>query len=401
MHPDGNENDGGDGLAGKSIVCSWETYQPSKPNRILICEGVVTACALTDKSHCVVAGTDDGTVVLWDLREGRGAHITELCEKIGMDNVPLRSPTYTTSHLSFGSGAHSSRVVSICIGGGGVNSIDDRGMMTTWFISEVKKGQEEGVEVDLGLGVSGELKLIQSRTAWVTENAIKQADANYLSDGGGDTPGWGSGFGPEVTGMFTFNEGSRSNFFLVARPGGKVLLCDKFSGVVKPYASRSFGNVGGVSFNKFVEGVFLVARADGSVELYRGEDFGVVMRWGSECWGGAPGEPSGGEDFTAEWSPHRPALFYVYRGGRVYYVDLMEDDGAVGMEGGQRLEEGVYMMGITKGSKNVGKVAMVGGGDGGVLAMRYVCEELVTEVERLSEEGELEWMKEWVEGVTY
>jgi hypothetical protein len=90
VHPDGSENGGGDALAGKSIICCWETYQPSKPNRILICEGLVTACALTDKSHCVVAGTDDGTVVLWDLREGRGAHITELCEKIGMDNVPLR-----------------------------------------------------------------------------------------------------------------------------------------------------------------------------------------------------------------------------------------------------------------------------------------------------------------------
>ncbi|GMI07382.1 hypothetical protein TrRE_jg11024 [Triparma retinervis] len=316
---------------------------------------------------------------------------------LGRSTAAVLSPTYTTSHLTFGSGAHSSKVVSVCVGGGGINSIDDRGMMTTWFISEVKRGQEEVGEVDLGLGVSGGLKLTQSRTAWVTENGIKQADANYLSEGGGETSGWGSSFGPEVTGMYTFNEGSRNNFFLVARPGGKVLLCDKFSGVVKPYASGGFGNVGGVSFNKFVEGAFLVARADGSIELYRGEDFGVVMRWGAECWGGA----DEGEGFSVEWSPHRPALFYVYAAGRVFYVDLMEDDCGVGIEGGQNLEEGVGMMGITKGSKNVGKVAMVGGGDGGVLAMRYVCEEMVTEVERLSEESELDWMKEWVDGVTY
>ena len=233
VHPDSGK-EGGNELTGKSIICSWETYQPSKPSRILVCEGVVTACALTDKSHVIVAGTDDGVVIMWDLREGRGAHIK---------NVPLKIPSYSTSHLSFGSGAHSSKVVCLCVGDGGanVNSIDDRGMMTTWFISEAKaEAGGVGGDIDLGLGVGGGLKLTQSRTVWVTENGMRQVELNYLSEDGR------MGFGPEVTGMWTFLEGARNNYFLVARGGGKMLLCDKFSGIVKPYASEGLGDVGGV-----------------------------------------------------------------------------------------------------------------------------------------------------------
>ena len=168
-------------------------------------------------------------------------------------------------------------------------------------------------------------------------------------------------------------------------------LYDNITPIIRHFAHRSFNN--------FVEGVFLVARADESVEMYSGSEFGVVMKGGSECWGGKLGD--GG--FSVEWSPHRPALFYVYRGGRAYYVDLMEDDGGAGVEGGQDMGMGgsVKFLGVTKGSKNVGKVAMIGGGDGGVLGMRTVCEEMVTEVERLSDDSELDWMKDWVESVTF
>lgn len=306
VHPSPASGEVKDDLAGRSIICAWETYQPSKPSKILICDGVTTACVLTDKSHIVVCGTAEGVICLWDLREGRRLHITELSKSMGIPNTPLRYPSYSTSHLTFGHMPHSSSIVGLAVSSAQLTSIDDRGMLTTWFISETKGGKDGGgdedVDADHGLGVSAGLKITQSRASWVSEAGLREVELNYLSVNAGSKDG-GNAVGPEVTGMWDFPEGFHSNLFVVAKHGGRVLLCERFSGVVKPYFTESLGSsVTSVSMSKFVEGVFLVARDDRSVEVYRSTDSGVIMRWGAECWGA---ETSSNGPIDVEWSAQR------------------------------------------------------------------------------------------------
>ena len=83
----------------------------------------------------------------------------------------------------------------------------------------------------------------------------------------------------------------------------------------------------------------------------------------------------------------------------------MENDMCVGVEDGQSLlerENGeIGCFAVTKGSKNLGKVMLVGGGDSGIIGMRCICDQLVTKVSSLSDEDELEWIRQWCECNVY
>ena len=159
-------------------------------------------------------------------------------------------------------------------------------------------------------------------------------------------------------------------------------------------------DVSSVSFSKFLDGVFLVGRKDGGVEMFRKDDDGVVMRWEGASWNV---DGQGVNSISVQWSYHRPAVFYVLVGDRLFYVDLMDNDVSAGIECGQDLgplRGKIATFATTKGSKRVGDVWLVFGGEDGV-GMRALSDDMVQEVSTLSDENELEWTKLWLASAVF
>uniref|UniRef100_A0A9L0I400 WD repeat domain 60 n=2 Tax=Equus asinus TaxID=9793 RepID=A0A9L0I400_EQUAS len=66
-------------LDDKYVLCVWDIWQPSGPQKVLICESKVTCCCFSPfKAFLLFAGTMHGSVVLWDLRED--SQDTSVCE---------------------------------------------------------------------------------------------------------------------------------------------------------------------------------------------------------------------------------------------------------------------------------------------------------------------------------
>ncbi|ELK19037.1 WD repeat-containing protein 60 [Pteropus alecto] len=102
-------------LDSRYVLCVWDIWQPSGPQKILVCESEVTCCCLSPfKAFLLFAGTAHGSVVVWDLREDSRLHrylrLSDCC-------WTFRMATFSTemSGLSF----H-------------VASLDESGVLNVW-----------------------------------------------------------------------------------------------------------------------------------------------------------------------------------------------------------------------------------------------------------------------------
>ncbi|MED6292349.1 hypothetical protein CHARACLAT_032939 [Characodon lateralis] len=77
-----------------TVVCVWNIWEPSRPQKILLYESEVQCCCFSPgKSTLVFAGTPVGSVVLWDLREHASSHYRLT---IGEAEWTFRHPTFST-----------------------------------------------------------------------------------------------------------------------------------------------------------------------------------------------------------------------------------------------------------------------------------------------------------------
>ncbi|ELK37998.1 WD repeat-containing protein 60 [Myotis davidii] len=59
----------------RHLLCVWDIWQPSGPQKVLVCESQVTCCCLSPfKAFLLFAGTVHGSVIVWDLREDSRMH---------------------------------------------------------------------------------------------------------------------------------------------------------------------------------------------------------------------------------------------------------------------------------------------------------------------------------------
>uniref|UniRef100_A0A8D0H071 Dynein 2 intermediate chain 1 n=1 Tax=Sphenodon punctatus TaxID=8508 RepID=A0A8D0H071_SPHPU len=81
-------------LDSKYLLCAWNVWQPSSPQKVLVCESEVTCCCFSpSKATLVFAGTIDGSVLVWDLREDARMH---LCMTLNETDWVFRSTTFST-----------------------------------------------------------------------------------------------------------------------------------------------------------------------------------------------------------------------------------------------------------------------------------------------------------------
>ncbi|XP_040840288.1 cytoplasmic dynein 2 intermediate chain 1 isoform X2 [Ochotona curzoniae] len=317
-------------LDGRYLLCVWDIWQPSGPQKVLICESKVTCCCFSPvKAFLLFAGTAHGSVVVWDLREDcRIHHYVKLSDCFWT----FRTPTFSTDGI-LTSVSHQSPVqavepisVSACKKVSSVlspfstqeemlglsfhiASLDESGVLNVWVVVELPKADIAGSISDLGLLPGGRIKLVHS--------AAIQLGAS-LSHRGSDF--WGT----TQTLNIKFLP-SDPNHFIVGTDLGLVSHGTRQDLKVSPKLFKSQQNgirpvkVNVIDFSPFGEPIFLAGCSDGSIRLHQLTSEHPLAQW--------DGSTDGRAVTSLHWSPTRPAVFLVQdEASRVYIWDLLESD---------------------------------------------------------------------------
>ncbi|XP_051559908.1 cytoplasmic dynein 2 intermediate chain 1-like isoform X2 [Myxocyprinus asiaticus] len=314
-------------LNSETVICVWNIWEPSRPQKILLYESEVMCCCFSPgKVTLVFAGTSVGSVVVWDLREHSGTHCNLV---VGKEDWTLRYPTFSTDAVLSGVG-HLSPVVSIepvlSTGETGSNSIltadieeslglsfqlgslDENGVLTLWVVVELPKGNDSGSQTDLGLRPGGKVKLLHSSSLQTTEKSLQHI----------------IGCGPPLSLQLKFLP-SDSNHYFVGTNMGLVRHGTRHSLKVLPKFYRSqFDSckpveVTTLDFSPSGEPFFLVGCSDGTVRLHSVLRETPLMEW-SGCSICTP-------ILSVQWSQTRPAVFCVLDAASDLHIwDLTEKD---------------------------------------------------------------------------
>lgn len=315
-------------LDSETVVCVWNIWEPSRPQKVLLYESEVRCCCFSPgKVTLVFAGTAVGSVVIWDLREHSGSHSNL---EIGKEVWTLRYPTFSTDAVLSGVG-HLSPVVSIepVLASADISSkstltadieeslglsfqlgsLDENGVLTLWVVIELPKGNDSGSQTDLGLRPGGKVKLLHSSSLQTTDRLPKDTIM---------------GFGPSVSLQLKFLP-SDSNHYFIGTNMGLVRHGTRHSLKVLPKFYRSqFDScrpveVTALDFSPFGEPFFLVGCSDGSVRLHSVLREDPLMEWS--------GRSSGAPILSLQWSQTRPAVFCVLDAASDLHIwDLTEKD---------------------------------------------------------------------------
>ncbi|XP_033494622.1 cytoplasmic dynein 2 intermediate chain 1 isoform X1 [Epinephelus lanceolatus] len=313
-----------------TIICIWNIWEPSRPQKVLVYESEVLCCCFSPgKAILVFAGTSVGSVVLWDLREHASDHYRL---KIGDDEWTLRQPTFSTDSVMAGS-CHFSSVTSVEVvpsaAAGGLRpevpllaseeeslglsfqlaSLDDTGILNFWVVVELPKANEAGSPTDLGLRPGGKVKLLHSSHLLTTER-VSPRDAAKT--------------GPFQTLHLKFLPSDSNHFFIGTSMG--LVNHETSHGLKAPPKFYRFQEPGvrpvdviSVQFSPFRQQLFLVGCGDGTIRLHTVSHEQPVAEWNNST----AGEPV----VSLQWAQTRPAVFCVLDAASNLHIwDLLKSD---------------------------------------------------------------------------
>ncbi|XP_028345290.1 cytoplasmic dynein 2 intermediate chain 1 isoform X4 [Physeter macrocephalus] len=178
-------------LDGRYVLCVWDIWQPSGPQKVLICESKVTCCCFSPlKAFLLFAGTVHGSVVVWDLREDARLH---RYVKLSGCFWTFRTATFSTDGVLM-SVNHRSPLQAIEPIAGSVckrqscvlspfstqeepaglsfhvASLDESGVLNVWVVVELAKADTAGAISDLGLLPGGRIKLVHSAAIQLSDS---------------------------------------------------------------------------------------------------------------------------------------------------------------------------------------------------------------------------------------
>ncbi|XP_034006618.1 WD repeat-containing protein 60 isoform X2 [Trematomus bernacchii] len=309
-----------------SIICIWNIWEPSSPQRVLIYESEVQCCCFSPgKAVLVFAGTSVGSVLLWDLRENTEDHYSL---KIGEEEWTFRQPTFSTDAVMSGSG-HFSSVTSVEVvpsssssdvpllaseeESSGLSfqlaSLDEVGVLNFWVVLELPKANEAGSPTDLGLRPGGKVKLLHS-SVLLTAERESQRDAAKT--------------GPLQTLNLKFLPTDSNHFFIGTNMG--LVNHETSHGLKVPPRFYRFQEAGvqpvdvtSIHFSPFRKHLFLVGCGDGSIRLHAVSQQHPVSEWRNST----SGEPV----ISLQWNQTRPSVFCVLDGASNLHIwDLLRND---------------------------------------------------------------------------
>ncbi|XP_062377654.1 cytoplasmic dynein 2 intermediate chain 1 isoform X2 [Sardina pilchardus] len=318
-------------LDSQSVICVWNIWEPSRPQKILVYESEVCCCCFSPgKAMLVFAGTTVGSVVLWDLREPSSSHYSLT---IGESDWTLRYPTFSTDAVLSGSG-HLSTVqsvepVSVPVSEGlrpelpllanqeeslGLSfqlaSLDEKGVLNLWVVVELPKSSDAGSQTDLGLRPGGKVKLLHSSSLQTCDSGSSPHDIGHP--------------GPLQALLLKFLPSDPSHYFIGTNMG--VVNHGTRHGLKAPpkfYSPLVAGfrpvQVRSLEFCPSGQPHFLVGCDDGSVRLHSVQSEQPLLEW--------TGSTGGDEVVSVQWALTRPAVFCVLDAASCLHIwDLVEDD---------------------------------------------------------------------------
>ncbi|KAM9078255.1 cytoplasmic dynein 2 intermediate chain 1 isoform 1-T1 [Megaptera novaeangliae] len=317
-------------LDGRYVLCVWDIWQPSGPQKVLICESKVTCCCFSPfKAFLLFAGTVHGSVVVWDLREDARIHHyvklsgcfwtfrTATFSTDGvLTSVNHRSPLQAIEPIAGSVCKRQSCVLSPFSSqeepaglSFHVASLDESGVLNVWVVVELAKADTAGAISDLGLLPGGRIKLVHSA-------AIQLSDS--LSHKGyelrGSTQTLNVKFLP-----------SDPNRFVVGTDMGLISHGTRQDVRVSPRLFRPQQQgvrpvkVNVIDFSPFGEPIFLAGCSDGSIRLHQLTAEQPLLQWDKSTDGRAV--------TGLQWSSTRPAVFLVQDDTSCVYIwDLLESD---------------------------------------------------------------------------
>nr|XP_006111967.1 WD repeat-containing protein 60 isoform X1 [Pelodiscus sinensis] len=314
----------------KYIICVWNVWQPSSPQKVLVCEAEVTCCCFSpSKATLVFAGTMDGSLVVWDLREDSRMH---LCMKLNETDWIFRAPTFSTDGV-LSSLNHSCPVVAIESISTSIYkkqnyelshlssqeemsglsfqiaSMDENGTLNLWVAVELQKVDLAGSQSDLGLIPGGKVKLVHSSTLQLNNSLFPKAILCLTT--------------PQTLNIKFLP--SNPNHFIVGTDVGVVSHGTRHDLRVLPklFKPQQGGprsvRANAVDFSPLGKPIFLVGCSDGSIRLHQMTSEHPLIQWNDST----NGQPV----IALQWALTRPAVFFVLdASSSVYIWDLLEND---------------------------------------------------------------------------
>ncbi|KAJ3045875.1 WD repeat-containing protein 60 [Rhizophlyctis rosea] len=289
-------------LDDKGVICLWRLSDPSSPYCILTCSPQITTCTFSPtKPTLIFAGTEDGSIQLWDLTEPVSLHPTY---KINGTDVRVRRPSYATDGLYTVERAHEAKIVGVMAmheegreeGGVQVASVDEGGRS----VIETRGEAKELSDVDYGMGIGSKVKLVKS-----TGVQVKDPDRTA------PTPT------PQI-----LTTAASHNTFLYGTPTPKILHTNRYHPRPTPRFYRpspptltpTTDPCTSLTFCPHDPRIFLAGYDSGRITLFVSPNQDAERVWIIE---------SGVK--VIRWSPHRPAVFFVLDvRGRLHVWDLHE-----------------------------------------------------------------------------
>ncbi|XP_059028395.1 cytoplasmic dynein 2 intermediate chain 1 isoform X1 [Mustela lutreola] len=317
-------------LDSRYVLCVWDIWQPSGPQKVLICESKVTCCCFSPfKAFLLFAGTVHGSVVVWDLREDSRIH---RYVKLGDCFWTFRTATFSTDGI-LTSVNHCSPVQAVEPVSTSVYrkqsfvlspfstqeemsglsfhvaSLDESGILNVWVVVELPKADIAGSVSDLGLIPGGRVKLVHSAVVRLSDRL-----SHTCFEFWGATQTLNMKFLP-----------SDPSHFIVGTDVGLISHGTRQDLKVSPklYKPQQPGmrpvKVNVIDFSPFGEPVFLAGCSDGSLRLHQLTSERPLLQW--DC--GTDGHAVTG----LHWSLTRPAVFLAQDDTSCIYVwDLLESD---------------------------------------------------------------------------
>uniref|UniRef100_G3TF59 Cytoplasmic dynein 2 intermediate chain 1 n=1 Tax=Loxodonta africana TaxID=9785 RepID=G3TF59_LOXAF len=315
----------------RCILCVWDIWQPSSPQKVLICESKVTCCCFSPfKAFLLFAGTVHGSVVVWDLREDSRIHhyvklnncfwtfrtstfstdgiLTSVNHRSPLQAIePVSTSVYKKQNFVLSPFSTQEEVSGLSFH---IASLDESGVLNVWVVVELPKADIAGSISDLGsLIPGGRIKLVHSSVIQLN-NSLSRKDTAF----GGTAQTLNVKFLP-----------SDPNHFIVGTDMGLISHGARQDLGVSPKLFKPQQNglrpvkVNVIDFSPFGEPIFLAGCSDGSIRLHQLTSEYPLMQWNNS---------TNGQAITGlQWSLTRPAVFLVQDDtSNIYIWDLLESD---------------------------------------------------------------------------
>ncbi|NXJ15484.1 WDR60 protein, partial [Odontophorus gujanensis] len=313
----------------KSVICVWNIWQPSSPQKVLICDSEVLCCCFSpSKTTLVFAGTVDGSLLVWDLREDARMHPhvtfseadwTFRVPTFSTDGVlnsvnhtspilavePVSTPLYADQNYGLLSLSNQEEMSGPPFQ---IASMDENGILNMWVVVELQKVDLAGSQTDLGLIPGGKVKLVHSSTMELNSSLFPKDVRLRMPQ--------------MLTVKFLPSD---PNHFIVGTNIGLVGHGTRHELKVLPklFRSRESGmrsiSINTIDFFPFGKPLFLVGCSDGSIRLHQMTSEYPLMQWNDST----NGQPV----IALQWALTRPSVFFVLdASSNIYIWDLLEND---------------------------------------------------------------------------